>query len=198
MALGDILQAIEREADARICEIEAESERRSGALIEHAHAEAARRRESAAHALDAKTAREVDRIVNQARLTADRALRAARESLYSEARVAMLDRLAELRLEPEYSPLFERLLEEVMAVLPTARFVRCDPRDVELTEAILLTVRRPELMVQPDLSTTGGLDIGTHDGRTIRNTFETRLAKAEPHLRRLAGEVLPALRSGHP
>ena len=198
MALDDILQAIERDAATRVREIEGGAERRSRALLEHARAEAARRRESAAHAMDARTARDVDRIVNQARLAADRALRKARDSLYTEARDAMLRRLGEQRCAPTYPALLERLLVECLAVLPTARFVRCDPRDTELVEIILQKTRRPELSVQPELSTIGGLDVSTNDGRTIRNTFEARLVKAEDHLRQLAGEVLPVLRSGPP
>ncbi len=197
MALGDILQAIERDAGARIREIEVEAERRARGLLEHARAEAGRRRESAAHAMDARTAREVDMILNEARLTADRALRAARESLYSEARDAMLSRLEDQRRTSQYAGLLERLLEEVMAVLPTACVVRCDPRDADLIDRAVHSTRRPELTIQPELSTIGGLDVSTNDGRTVRNTFEARLEMAEPHLRRLAGEVLPLLRSGH-
>ena len=197
MALGEILQAIERDAADRISEIENEAERRSSIVIEQAEGEAAHRREIAAHAMDNRTTREVDRIVNQAHLIADRTMRAARESLYSEAREMMLKRLAEQRVGAGYPALVERLLDEALAVLPTARFVRCDPRDAELIESTLQRMRRPELAVQPELTTIGGLDVSTNDGRAIRNTFEARLAKAEPHLRRLAAEALPELRSGH-
>lgn len=197
MGLADILAAIERDGDERVREIEAGAAQKAAALVDHAVAEAAARRTSAAHALDDRTRREVDRIINQARLAADREMRAARESLYREGREMMLRRLEEQRLGAGYGALLQRLLEEGLAVLPTARFVRCDPRDSDLVETMLETLRRPELSVQPELSTIGGLDVATNDGRAVRNSFEARLAKAEPHLRRLAGDVVPALRSGH-
>lgn len=198
MALRDILAAIERDGEDRIREIESDSDRKAAALIEHAAAEAASRRESAAHALDARTAREVDRIVNQAHLVGDRALRSARETLYGEARAEMMNRLARRRQEPDYSRLLERLLQESLAVLPNPVRVRCDPRDTDLINRLLQNLALTQIDVQADLATIGGLDVGTDDGRTIRNTLEVRAAKADRHLRRLAGELLPVLRSGHP
>ena len=77
------------------------------------------------------------------------------------------------------------LIVESLEALPAATVLRVDARD-EVLAAGMLAGR--VLQVRAELETAGGVDVSSGDGRAVRNTFEERLANAEPELRMLFGE----------
>lgn len=198
MALDDILAAIRTETEAEIARIRCDGEARIAEVKAHGAEEATAIEAEAASAMDAAASGRRDRIVNRARLEADRIMRSAAESVYVEAVAEAERRVAGLSGDAAYAPLLADLLEESLAVLPDARIVEVDPRDRELVAGLLAERRLHHLDVAPDLSTAGGVAVATGDGRRVVNTFEARRVRAERHLRRIAIETIPALNGGAP
>jgi len=194
MALDDILAAIRDETEQQIEVLGAEAQARVATILDRARAESADVETRETHARDRLAQRDADRTINQARLVVDRRLRETRENIYREANQATAARLAALRDSSDYPDLLGRLLDESRAALPRGTTVRIDAADAAVMEQ-LLRQRGAASSVVADLQTMGGLELDTGDGRRVANTLETRLARAEPQLRSLAGSMIPDLRS---
>ena len=195
MALEDILAAISAESDSEIARVGAESAEEVSVVLERGRDRGAAVEQEAARALDHEAAEEHERIVNRARLQVERRVRAVVEEIYRELRTEARARLARVRDDPSYPTLFRQLFYECRAVVPDARTVIVDPRDRELVRATLADVEVDEFRVDPTLSTSGGLEIFTEDRRRgVRNTLESRLDRADRHLRSVAAASIPALR----
>jgi vacuolar-type H+-ATPase subunit E/Vma4 len=193
MALDDILAAIRTETEAEIAAIRSMGEARAAAAVARAKEEASAIEAAAAASMDGVASHRRDRIVNRARLEADRMLRTAAEEVYAETVAEAERRLVAIRHTPEYGRLLGDLLEECLAVLPDARTVRVERSDRELIEGLLAERRIHNLAVASDLKTAGGVVLATGDGRRVVNTFESRRARAERYLRRIAVETIPTL-----
>ncbi len=193
MALGDILAAIRSETEVEIARIRSDGEARIAALLERATSEAAAAEEEAASAMDAAAAHRRDQIVNRARLEAERMVRRAVEEVYVDTVEAAEGRIGALRAGDGYEALLGDLLEECLAVLPDARVVEVDPADEALVDRLLADRGIHHMRVDPCLTTAGGVALSTRDGRRVINTFESRRARAERHLRRIAIETIPAI-----
>lgn len=194
MALEDILEAIRREADgaaARLLE-GAESEARQ--ILLRAEEEAEREETRLASTVDDRIRLERGRILSHSHLEAARAGRAAREEVYQMILDAVTRRLAKVRSSPRYQGLLGLLLDTTLADLPNPTAVRADPEDVELIEE-LLTGRRPDIPVENEQLPLGGV-IAVSVGRSVDNSLASRLRRADPQLRLLAGQAIGALRGG--
>lgn len=194
MPLEEILEAIEAETDAEIARVGGEAALRSRALLEHAGARAAEEEERHGHRRDAAAERAAERIVNRARLDAERRLRAAREDVYREVMVGVEHRLEDLRATEGYERVLAALLEEALECLPEAREVRVVPEDVDRVRALL--AGHEQVDVVGSLDGWGGVVAVAPGGRVVENTLRSRLARAGPDLRRVAGAMAPALRGG--
>lgn len=195
MALGDILGAIREESEGEIRRVSEAAAARVTEVHERAQREAAAIEDQETHARDRAGSKAADRIVNQARLDADRMLREAREEIFRKAMDGAAARLEVIRTEASYGELLDRLLDESRAVLPTARVVKIDPRDTAFVSNRLRERGVAGFQVESDLETWGGLELWSDDGRRVTNTLESRMHKATPHIRSLAAEVIPELRS---
>jgi len=194
MALEVILADISADADAQVDGLRAESVRHREEILAAARLRAAEERERilAERRRDAEAVAE--RRVNRARLEADRRIRTGREALYVEAVRAAVARLDGLREGRDYRDLLAALLAEADAAGPPGDgrgAVHVDPRDAGLAGE--LAAGRP---IVADLATRGGVEVDDGAGRRVRNTVETRLARADPLLRRLALGVLGDLGEG--
>lgn len=197
MAVEHILAAIRSEADAEISRIRAESADAVAAILDGAREEAKSIRETAAASLDDEAARQRARVVNRARLVAERRLRAVAEEIYGELHDDVILRLAGRRDALDYPELFGRLFEECRAVLPDARVLRTDPADEDIAARTLAGIEVEGFSIDPGISTTGGLELVTEDRRrSVRNTFEARLERGDRPLRALAATMVPALHGG--
>jgi vacuolar-type H+-ATPase subunit E/Vma4 len=196
MAIGDILAAIRHETETEIRGVAEEAERRTADVLERARIEAAEVEDREAHARDQAAHKAADRIVNQARLNVDRRMREAREELYAEAQRETAARLAGIRAGPDYRAVLDRLIDESRAVLGAGTVIRVDSADAALvTDLMAGRGDGDRIRVDPSLETAGGIELWADDGRRVTNTLEARLEKAEPHLRSLAGQLVPELRS---
>jgi len=191
--LNDLLAAIEAEAKEERARLEAESRAQAEAILTEARREAAAVREEIPRPLEAEVNSEAERRTATARLEAAWLLREAREEAFGLLLAETNSGLAALRGEEAgYRAALRTLLREGLAALPGARSLRVDPRD-EALAAELLKEPGVDLTVDPSLPSLGGLALESGDGRTLRNTFEERLANAEPGLRLWYGRRLDSL-----
>lgn len=196
MALDHILETIRSEAAQTASEAVASAEEESERLLEQAREEAAREEERLAASLDDRARLERNRIISRARLDASRNRRGVREEIYQDARQELARRLLALRSSPEYQEVLASLLDEALAVLPSAREARVDPADVDTLESIL-SARDARLSIRPEECAMGGLVVAA-EGRSVDNRLESRLERIDHHLRFIAGELIPELRGGSP
>lgn len=192
MPLRDLLAAIEAEANEERSRIEAEGRARADAILAEARAGAARAREDVLRAHAPATRTEASRRVAVARLEAARIVREARERAFSLLLAEVRARLAAEREGPAHRATLRALLDEALAALPDAATVRANPRDGALVGE-LLGGAGEGLRVEADAGIVGGVVVESAGGRVVRNTFEERLANAEPQLRTAYGRRLDTL-----
>lgn len=195
MALDKLLASLETEAAAEAARLGAEAAEQAAQIVEEARAQARALAERAADDTEAELRNETEQRRADARLAAAAAHRAAWEEAFQEFLADVRARLADLRERPRYTEVLRALVRESLAVLPDAATVRVDPRDEALARALL-----DELGTQTDVSaaltSAGGVEVLSGDGRTARNTIEERLGNAEPALRLLFGEILDGAETG--
>lgn len=188
--LNDLLSAIEADAKEERARLDESSRAEAEEILAQARAEAATARAEPVEVQEPELQREAARRIGAARVEAANLLRGARnesfEGLLEEAR----SHLGSLRGTDRYRDALRALLDEAHAVLPNARVMRVDPADAELASEL---AGEHGLTVETNLQTAGGIELASEDGRSVRNTFEERLANAEPELRmaygsRLAGQ----------
>lgn len=195
MALDTIVAAIAAEADAEAERIMSEaaervtsilSEARRRADDEQAHWEASRSEE---------TSLAVSGIVNRARLEADRKVADAREALFQDAMKRLADRIRHLVDGWDYPGILRSLHTEATVIVPDRdASILVRPADLSLAERIARE-RGMTGTVQGVLDCIGGLDVEAADGRSVRNTLDSRLSQSERRLRRLAVQLIPEMSS---
>lgn len=190
MALAAILDAIRAEADTEIETIATQADDECSALLEHARGQAGSERGRLAGSRDTAAERQVDRIVNRARLEADRALRSEVEQLYVRTREAAAEKLGSLRGTRCYEEVLARLIRECCVSLPEVTTLRVDPADERVAHRILAGGDRPDLKLEATLRTRGGAGASGDNGRVVRNDFESRLARADNLLRLIFAEMV--------
>jgi vacuolar-type H+-ATPase subunit E/Vma4 len=179
MALADLLRVIEADAAAERARADREAAAEATAIVEQARAKAAEVAAELAAEPEGEARAEAERTRALARMDASAAVRSAREEAFASLLAGIRAEFVAVRGKTAYPELFRALMAESRAALPEAHELRVDPRDLDLAMQ-----RAGELRVDPTLETWGGLELACHDGRTIRNTLEERLANAEPLLRR--------------
>ena len=153
--------------------------------------QAAEAQRAAATSLDAAADREVARIVNRARLEATRNTITEVETAYQEVLETLRVRLGAVGGTARYRDVVARLLDEGLDVLPDATTVGVDLADVELVRSVLAERERDLLVVEATRSCLGGVVLATDDGRVVKNTFDSRLDRADRRLRRLVADRIP-------
>lgn len=187
MPLADLLKAIEVEADEEITRLDLESRVEAEQMLERARLEARALERELASASERPALAEAERLRALARLDAAATLRSAREEAFTAAHVAVTHQLSEMRGSDRYPDLLRALFDESRAALPTAVRLRVDLRDLELARKLAGSLR-----IETVLTTWGGIELATEDGRAVRNTLEHRLENAEQVLRRRFASI-PAL-----
>lgn len=192
MALSDILEAIDADSRETAARIIYEAGGEVDRILTVAREEAAAEEQRLAASLDDQARLERSRVMSRAHLEAARDRRADREGVYRSALEGVRLRIEALRRSPEYRDVLISLIEEAIAVLPEATTVVADPDDVGLVETLVeewgLNVR-----VEARECPLGGVVVGAK-GRSVDNTLNSRLRRADEHLRFIAGELIPSLR----
>lgn len=208
MALEHILAAIEHEAAQQIARLEADSRAAAAAILDQAQAQVSIIETAKAEERDGDLQADAARLLNQAHVAATRHILRTREAVFQRALEQAQIQLAAVRARSDYSAILRALLAEALAALPgdgagspvNGVAVHCDQRDAAQVQALLESaafVDHHVASVAPSLDTWGGVDVATPDGRIIvHNTLESRMARAESHLRRLVWQVLGAAGDG--
>jgi len=188
VALSDLLAGLKAEATAEAAELEAETSAEVIRIGEAAEAEGRLLHEEAVRAVEEEVNREAEARRARARLAAATAVRQAREDSFHECLSDVRRRLDAVRNGSGYPTVLRALLRESLAALPTATVLRIDPRD-ERMAAELVAELGVDLVIVGALQTAGGVELTSGEDRMVRNTFEDRLANAEPALRLLFGRA---------
>jgi V/A-type H+-transporting ATPase subunit E len=190
MALSELLAGLKAEAAAEQAKLDAETRAEAARIRAAAEAEARTLREEALRAAEAELRVEAERRRARARLAAAATVREAHEEAFGELLAEVRLRLGAIRDSASYPPVLRALLRESLSALPGATVVRVDPRD-EPSAAGLLAELDVELELAGTLETAGGVELTRGTDLVVRNTFEERLANAEPALRLLFGRSQP-------
>jgi len=188
VALSDLLAGLKAEAAAEEAELEAETNAEVSRIDVAAQAEARLFQEEALRVVEGELALEAEARRARARLAAAAAVRQAREDSFHECLAEVRRRLDAVRNGSGYPTVLRALLRESLAALPTATVLRIDRRDERLA-AELVAELEADLEIVGTLQTGGGVELAHGEDRAVRNTFEDRLANAEPALRLLFGRA---------
>ena len=186
MALSDLLAGLKAEAAAESAELEAATSAEVTRIGEAAEAEARLLQEEALRAVEDELRGVAVAGGARARRAGGAAVRLAREDPSPLCRADVRGRLDAVRNGSGYPTVLRALLRESLAALPTATVLRVDPRD-ERIAAELVAELAVDLEIVGALQTAGGVELTGGEERMVRNTFEDRLANAEPALRLLFG-----------
>jgi V/A-type H+/Na+-transporting ATPase subunit E len=178
MALTDLLQAIETEADADRARAAEQATAAAAAVIEDARRAARALKAQLTDAGAAEGRRAAAHELALARLDAAASIRSAREEAFVSLISGIQAELAAVRDTSAYPELFHALVAESRNALPAASVLRVDRRDADLVRGLA-----PGLRVEPTLECWGGIELDSEDDRTVRDTLEERLANAELLLR---------------
>lgn len=187
MALEQLLAGLESEAKAAAARAKEQAREEAARMIEAARVEARAIEDDAARSGEHEIVIETVRRRARARIAAAAALREAREECFGLLLAEVHARLLLFRSSDSYRSVMRSLIVETLEALPAAAVLRVDARDEVLTARMLAELGRV-LEVRAELETAGGVDASSADGRAVRNTFEERLANAEPELRMLFGK----------
>ncbi len=193
MGVEAIVSAIAAEADARVAEIRAQTQARVERILGEAAAAADADRARLESERDEEAEQATARIVNRALLEADRQIADVREHLFQDALARLRDRLVDITDGSRYQVTLGALYAEAVAI------VGDDDATVLVREAdrVLMKELTGDRVdsghVEGSLVCLGGVDIEAADGRAVRNTFDSRVARSERELRHLAVRLIPDL-----
>ena len=184
MAFENLIEAVRISAEETIREIE-EKAQREVAEVREAAAEKSQAIKSAAIE-DAKRRAAVERgkLMASARKEIRMSLAVEKDRVFQMAFTEAGRRLVSIRSDGRYEKSYTAMLAEAMQDLEgEVVTVHIDKRDEALTRKALQTLGKNSEVVT-DLTTPGGLNLTTRDGRAIiYNTLESRLEKAKKILK---------------
>lgn len=190
MAIQDILQALEDQANADINAVLAEAREHAALIEQQAEAEAAALREGYHRQVEKSASSRASKAINAARLEAKMTVSSARGHALDEAFSAAAGRLEGIRRQPGYDELFSRLLDEALEGIEGRVDLHVDPSDVDLATAAAAQ-RGIDAGVLPDLASAGGVVVTAREGRlSRRNSVEDRLERARPYIQADVARVL--------
>jgi len=191
MPLDKILQALTNEAQRQIAEIERSAVAETERLAREAESEAKTARQRHAPAMQTSLHAEQARILNRAKLQAQRIITEQRESLLAAAIAAAASELDGLTQTESYKVVLRHLIQEAVGALgsqgPLA--LRGASRDVALLEQIArdsdMEIRVEGCLCEGGLESSaegttclGGVEMTSADGRTtLHNTLQARLER---------------------
>jgi vacuolar-type H+-ATPase subunit E/Vma4 len=190
VGLEDILAAIRADTDAEIVAVLERARDEVSSIEAQAGIDGETAAEAIMEAAEEAARHEADRIVVHARSTAERRLADAVEDEYQQALARLKELLAELRRTPRYRAVLQVLLEEALHRLPDVTVVSVDAADGSLIDELLRIRDGPMPNIDTSVTSIGGATVSTGDGRSVHNTFETRIQRADGLMRAIAGQYL--------
>ena len=114
-----------------------------------------------------------------------------RETAFEQAFSEAGARLKDLRTDPKYPAIFEKLFREAAGTVgDESIIVHVDPKDEALAEKTLAALHLTG-EIRTDITTAGGVVISMYDDTVvIKNTVESRLERAKEHNRHTIHAIL--------
>jgi len=184
MKYDHLIQAIEDGAEEKLREIRDSKDREIREIGEHAETESQQLRQG----LLAETKQKIDVEKNKKNYSAREQVKdhliQARQDAYLQVFQETAVRLSSLRSSPSYEAFFKAVLAEIVESLDSEKIcLHIDKRDEVLSRQLIKDGGR-EFEIVTDLTTKGGLNGSTPDGKVvIRNTIEDRLARAKERMK---------------
>lgn len=185
MALEDILRALEEKADTRVDVIRNEAQKRVQEILAEVEKEAARTRRQRLKKVEDQIRTEATGIVYSASLRSKNLIIKAQEEAVEAAFKIAQERLRTLHEREDYPRVLEVLLDECLEFFPEGEvLVEVRPGDRDMVVRLLESRQRQYKLSQTPLEASGGLVVSTPDRQiTVSNTFESRLTRAQDHLK---------------
>jgi vacuolar-type H+-ATPase subunit E/Vma4 len=197
MAIEQLIESVEESAEEKITELKEKASRDASAIRQ----EAERKIEGIKKKhLDAvKKVVETERNKSLAKIKEETRMQVIRtkDDIYKKAFSEALKNLSSVRSRPDYEDIFKKLLKEVLLEFEGEEIqLHIDKRDEVLCKTLF-----PELNLNgeivSDITTAGGLNANTKDGRfIIFNAVESRFEKAKGILKQEIFSTLYGGRSG--
>ena len=191
MAYEDLLKSVEEGAQEK----EQELRKKAAVAVEGIRARAKKQseaiRQAAVDEATRSVATERNKLLYITKAENKEQLIKIRETAFAKAFSGAEARLRDLRVNPEYPAIFEKLLREAASTTGDEAFtVHVDPRDEALCKKILAALYLKG-DVLTDLTTSGGVVISQHNNTVvISNTVESRLERAKEHNRHTIHAIL--------
>lgn len=174
MAIEDILNALEQQAQADIDAVLAEAQEHAKLIAEQAVEEAQRVRDGYAAQVAKTASSEAAKLVNAARLEGKMAVSSARGKALADSFEGAKARLGTVRADSGYDGLFTALAREALEGIEGSVVIHVNPADEARARALAADAE-----VVTDIETAGGVVVDASGGRVIRrNTLESRLERA--------------------
>ncbi len=180
MPYEQLIQSVDECAEDKIRTIRERTTRRAAEI----HDEAAgkekqikqKHEETARTAVETERGRSVAQVKKETRMQ----LIHAKDDVYQKAFTGAKDHLSRLRTDAHYASDFKKMLQEAASELEGESLVlRIDKRDEALCKK-LVTELNLNCGIVTNITTDGGLEVNTKDGRfVIKNTIESRLERAK-------------------
>lgn len=189
MAIEDILQALDDQAQADCDAVIGEAQEHAKLIIDEAERQAITIHEGFARQVERVAKSEASKVVNAARLEAKMQVSSVKGSGVAGVFEAARAVLPSLR-ESGYGELFARLASEAFEGLEEPVRVRVAAADMDFaTQAVATSGLVGDVV--GDLDTTGGLVVELHGGRiSRRNTLEDRLDRVSQFVQADVARVL--------
>ncbi len=188
---SELMDLLEREAEAERERVLAEARERARRVIEEAEAEAQARLEEQRRRLAAEVEAARVRARGVANLRASSLVLQAKEDLVAQVFRRAEEELDRIAADPaRYGPLLRALLKEAAAGFSNRVVVECPERDAAAVEA---AARELGLAadVRPSPEVRSGVRVRSEDGRfTVENTLHSRLQRARQVLLSEVADVL--------
>lgn len=178
MAYEDLIKSIESAAEEKKQEVIRNAEREVEAILREAETES-----SAIHAQYLEKAKrdlilESNRQKFLAKQDVKKGISIVRQKLIDEAFLQASRQISDIRSDPSYPVLFERLTREVISALAGEDIIlHIDPVDSDVCKKVVVK-NGINCDIVPDITTMGGLSGTSADGKILAdNTLERRLER---------------------
>jgi vacuolar-type H+-ATPase subunit E/Vma4 len=192
MAIQDILQALEDQAQADCAECLGEAEAHAKHIVDEAEREAAGIRDRYLQNMERTAGAEAAQKVNAARLESKMLISSVKGDGLDNVFTQAQSQLGSLRSRPDYPQALEAMLAEALDGASDDAVVKVNPDDVAAAQSAAGRIA-PGVRVEGDASVVGGVLVEL-DGGTIlrRNTLDDRLGRAREYVQNDVARVLLA------
>lgn len=178
--MQELIEALEREAEARSAAILEEARESVARLIEESEREMEHRIEAQVEAREERWRRDASARVSLARREAEERVLAAREELLRKVLARAAERLSDLPGSPGYARAAPALLERALSFLPAGAEVVCDPATARTVKEVAARAGA-RIDARPDAA-TGIVARSAAGSVSVDATLATLLDRLRPTL----------------